>query len=195
MGVWVFQETCLFLKVFQIILHDLDAWSGSVSTTTNQFPKHPPGIPHQLTSEMKSMQWMWEGNRQEGQGSPNGGNRLQVPDIFISLKQQEETNWQYIFSFSIQIWKEVSLKMLCCHDTWFHLKLTILKSWVNQCIFFLMEMFVLSYVNIPQTLSSSSAKWLRTYLTNLYVILRYCSPNLCKQNYLCGNLPFYRDSS
>ena len=35
----------------------------------------------------------WEGNRQEGQGSPNGGNRLQV-----------------------------SLKILCCYDdTWFHL--------------------------------------------------------------------------
>ena len=39
----------------------------------------------------------WEGNRQEGQGSPNGGNRLQVPDILISLKQQEETNWRYFF--------------------------------------------------------------------------------------------------
>ena len=36
--------------------------------------------------------WVWEGNRQEGQGSPNGGNSLQVSDIFISLKQQEETN-------------------------------------------------------------------------------------------------------
>ena len=34
----------------------------------------------------------WEGNRQEGQGSPNGGNNLQVSDIFISLKRQEETN-------------------------------------------------------------------------------------------------------
>ena len=33
-----------------------------------------------------------EGNRQEGQGSPKGGNRLQVSDTFISLKQQEETN-------------------------------------------------------------------------------------------------------
>ena len=41
-------------------------------------------------------------NRQEGQGSPNGGKRLQVPDIFSSLKQQEETNQQYFF-FSIQI--------------------------------------------------------------------------------------------
>ena len=41
--------------------------------------------------------WEWEGNRQEGQGSPNGGKRLQVPDIFISLKRQEETNQQYVF--------------------------------------------------------------------------------------------------
>ena len=33
-----------------------------------------------------------EGNRQEDQGSPNRGNRLQVSDIFyFSLKQQEET--------------------------------------------------------------------------------------------------------
>ena len=30
------------------------------------------------------------------------------------------------------------------------------------------------------------------YLTNQYVILRYCSPNLCKQNYLFGNLSFYK---
>ena len=53
-------------------------------------------------------------------------------------------------------------------------------------------MCVLSYDNVPQTLSSSSAKWLRTYLTNQYVIFRYCSPNLSKQNYLYGNLPFYK---
>ena len=34
-----------------------------------------------------------EGNRQEGEGSPNGGNRLEVSDIFyLSLKWQEETN-------------------------------------------------------------------------------------------------------
>ena len=31
----------------------------------------------------------WEGNRQEGEGSPNGGNMLQVSDIFyLSLKWQ-----------------------------------------------------------------------------------------------------------
>ena len=60
-----------------------------------------------------------------------------------------------------------------------------------------MEMFVSSYVNVlciyPRLcLQVSSAKWLRTYLTNQSVILRYCSPNLCKQNYLYGNLPFYK---
>ena len=60
-----------------------------------------------------------------------------------------------------------------------------------------MEMFVLSYVNVlciyPKLcLQVSSASWLRTYLTNQYVILRHCPPNLCKQNYLYGNLPFYK---
>ena len=43
-------------------------------------------------SKNKTRSWLWEGNRQEGQGSPNGGNSLQVSDIFISLKRQEETN-------------------------------------------------------------------------------------------------------
>ena len=38
---------------------------------------------------------------------------------------------------------------MCCHnDTWFHLKLTLLKPWANQCIF-LVEMFVLSNANVP----------------------------------------------
>ena len=31
-------------------------------------------------------------NRQEGQGYPNGENRLHVSDIFLSLKRQEKTN-------------------------------------------------------------------------------------------------------
>ena len=43
-----------------------------------------------------------EGNRQEGQGSPGGEKRLQVPNIFISLKWQEERNQRYVF-FSVQI--------------------------------------------------------------------------------------------
>ena len=44
----------------------------------------------------------------------------------------------------------------------------------------------------PDCLQVGSTSWLRTYLTNQYVILRYCSPNLCKQNYLYGNLFFYK---
>ena len=59
-----------------------------------------------------------------------------------------------------------------------------------------MEMFVLSYVNVLciypklclQVLPNSS----EPNLTNQYVILRYCFPNLCKQNYLYGHLPFYK---
>ena len=47
-------------------------------------------------------QCCWEGNRQEGQGSPNGGKGLQVPDIFLSLKRQEEKR-VICFSFSVQI--------------------------------------------------------------------------------------------
>ena len=44
------------------------------------------------------------------------------------------------------------------------------------------------YAFIPDSVSST--KWLRNYLIDQYVILRYCSPNLCKRNYFCGNLPF-----
>ena len=93
--------------------------------------------------------------------------------------------------------KKISLKILYCHtDTWFHLKLTILKPRDNQCLF-QMEMFVLSYVNVlciyPKLcLQVGSAQWLRTYLTNQYVIFRYCSPNLCKWNYLYGDMPFFK---
>ena len=70
-----------------------------------------PSPPHQNTygsSLWKVFQWNiqvhrwspysecnWEVNRQEGQGSPNGANRLQVSDIsYLSLKRQEETNYK-----------------------------------------------------------------------------------------------------
>ena len=59
-----------------------------------------------------------------------------------------------------------------------------------------MEMFVLSYANVlyiyPKLCQFGSAFWLRTYLTNQYVILRYCSSNLCKLNYLYGDLRFFK---
>ena len=49
------------------------------------------------------------------------------------------------------------------------------------------------YASTPNSVFKSGLpKWLRTYLTNQYVILRYCSPSLCKWNYLYSNLPFYK---
>ena len=60
-----------------------------------------------------------------------------------------------------------------------------------------MEIFILSYANVlciyPKLcLQVSSTSWLRTYLKIQYVIFRYCYPNLCKQNYLYGDLPFFK---
>ena len=88
--------------------------------------------------------------------------------LFISLlsSRRKQTRVLYIYIFYLFIYlfiylsiylfifppylykykKEVSLKVLCCHnDTWFHVDLTFLKPWANQCIF-LTEMFVFSYV-------------------------------------------------
>ena len=39
----------------------------------------------------------------------------------------------------------------------------------------------LLYIYPKLCLQVGSASWLRTYLTNQYVILRYCSPNLCNR--------------
>ena len=44
----------------------------------------------------------------------------------------------------------------------------------------------------PNSLQVRSPSWLRTYLTNQYVILRYCSSSLCKWNHLYGELPFFK---
>ena len=60
-----------------------------------------------------------------------------------------------------------------------------------------MERFVLSYDNVlciyPKLcLQVASPSLLRTYLTNQYVILTYCSSNLCKWNYLYGDLTFFK---
>ena len=58
-------------------------------------------------------------------------------------------------------------------------------------------MFILSYANVlyiyPKLwLQVGSTSWLKIYLTNLYVIFKYCSPNLCKWNYLYGDLLFFK---
>ena len=60
-----------------------------------------PGKSHRQRSLVgyspKGCKEWWKGNRQKGQGSPNGRNSLQVSDIFLSLKWQEETNYRYFF--------------------------------------------------------------------------------------------------
>ena len=48
-------------------------------------------------------------------------------------------------------------------------------------------------MHLLQTLSSSRFPFgLRIYLINQYVMLRYCSSNLCKWSYLYGDLPFFK---
>ena len=98
---------------------------------------------------------------------------------FLSILSSRKKKPAICLSFSIQIKKEVSLNMLCGHDTWSHLKLTTLKPWVNQYISFSYGNVVLRYVNEPQTLPNG-----------LNYLLRYCSPNLCKWNYLLVFCPF-----
>ena len=65
--------------------------------------------------------------------------------------------------------------MLCCHDTWSHLKLTTFKPWVNQYISFSYGNVVLSYVNVPQTQSSS---WFQLTYSGI-VPLIYVNETIC----------------
>ena len=63
-----------------------------VSRAWNTIQSFPKSL---LTCDLWPVWELWEGNRQEGQGSPKGGNSLQMSDIFyLSLKQQEETNYK-----------------------------------------------------------------------------------------------------
>ena len=112
----------------------------------------------------------------------------------------KQTNLYY-FPFSIQIYKkkkEVSLKILCCHnDTWFHLNISFLKPWANQCIF-LIEMFVLSFVNVlciycilclqVGSPKGSELAWQTCILYSYIVLLLFVNETI----YLYGNLPFFK---
>ena len=113
------------------------------------------------------------------------------------------TEWSTFTASSFRIWNSsdrisspplaLFVVMLPKAHLAFHSRI----SWVNHCIF-LMEMFVLSSVNvlcIYPRLCLLVGSPNGSHLTNQYVILRYCSPNICKQNYLYGNLPFYRFKS
>ena len=48
------------------------------------------------------------------------------------------------------------------------------------------------YAFTPNSVFKSVASWLKTYLTNQHDMFIYCSPNLCKWNYLYGDLPFFK---
>ena len=80
------------------------------------------------------------------------GRKARVSPNSISLLsgRRRQTTYQPLFFFFILYSKlkmRCLFKILWCHDdTWFHLDLTFLKPWDNQCIF-LMEMFFLSYGN------------------------------------------------
>ena len=55
---------------------------------------------------------IWEGNKQEGQGSPKGRNRLQVPDIFLSSGRKKQTSDIFFFSSLYKFERRFLLK--CC---------------------------------------------------------------------------------
>ena len=116
-----------------------------------QQPRHESKCPS-TDIRIKKMWYMYErvtGRKARGLQTKEIGCKCQT--FFISLLSGRRKQTSHICIFFPLLYtnlKGVSLKILCCHnDTWFHLKLTILKPWVNQCIL-LMEMFVLSYVNV-----------------------------------------------
>ena len=67
--------------------------------------------------------------------------------FYLSLKLQEETNNVRFFPLFSDLKRFILKFCVAIMDTWLHLNLTFFKPWANQCTF-LMEMFVLSYVNI-----------------------------------------------
>ena len=77
---------------FSVLHHLLEFVQTHVHWISDDIqPSHRLSPPAPLTLSLSQ----WQRNRQEGQGSPNRGNRLQVSDIFnLSLKLQEETNFK-----------------------------------------------------------------------------------------------------
>ena len=120
--------------------------------------------------------------------------------VQVLLKWQEETNIKYQISFpSLYKIKRRLLLKFCVANTCFYLNLTFLKPSANQCIF-LMEIFVLSYVNelciYPRLWLSSKSVCLRlrtgldkpVCFTHTIVLLICVNETM----YLLGNLPFFK---
>ena len=92
---WGSNLSQLFRVQFKGVTLELLAPICKRGKKSNQCPLSTVGIPPcSRWGCRQTLHWsFWEGNRQEGQGSPNRGSRLQVSDIFyLSLKQQDETN-------------------------------------------------------------------------------------------------------
>ena len=94
---------------------------------------------------MEFENWINERIRgRKARGSPNAISLL-------SGRRRQTCQPLFFFFFFFILYAKLKrrflFKILWCHDdTWFHLDLTFLKPWDNQCIF-LMEMFFLSYGN------------------------------------------------
>ena len=81
--------------------------------------------------------------------------------LFSLLSRRRKQTRVIFFPLLYTNLKELSLKMLCCHEICFHLKLTLLNNLELTSAFFLIEMFVLSCVNVPRLcLQVGSAKCL-----------------------------------
>ena len=138
----------------------------------------------------------WEGNRQEGQGSPGRGNRLHASDVFsLSLKRQEEINFKCkgffpsLYRFKRRFLLKFCVAIMTPGFTW-----TLLKPWANQRVF-LKEMFFLSHVNelciYPRfcLYSRWSTLRLRTGKGYSYIVLPIY---VNETTYLLGNLSFFK---
>ena len=66
--------------------------------------------------------------------------------FFLSRKRKQTTSVRFSSLLYTNIKRGFSENSVPPNDSWFHLNLTFLKPWANQCVF-LMEMFFLSYVN------------------------------------------------
>ena len=124
--------------------HPLQDYTVQNSSGNTLFIKAMWTVPVRAPASLRSERV--RGRKARGPQTEETGCKCQT--LFLSLwsSRRKQTTSVRFFSPSLYKIKNVSFKILYCHDdTWFHLNLTFLKPWSNQCIF-LMEMFS-SYVN------------------------------------------------
>ena len=134
-------------------------------------------VGHHLTNLLQ-----WEGNRQEGQGSPNEGNRLQGSDIFyLSLKQQAEINYknQIFFLLHTKLKGDFSVEMF-------------FLSYVNETMYLLWNLPFFKMVPPKTNICSCLKPWADNSSTNQYSYqllygwgMTHLMPSYLKNEY-CG---------